>query len=94
MKIGIVTPLDPHTGISVYSGTLAIELQRMGEEVSIISPEINFNELKTKQKQLKFISPENYEVEDFDITHFQLANSYLHEFQLHILEDQQKKIEK
>ena len=92
MKVGIVTPLDPHTGISVYSGTLAIELQKLGEEVSIISPEINFNELKTKQKQLKFISPENYEVEDFDITHFQLANSYLHEFQLHILEDHRKKL--
>ena len=41
MKIGIVTPLDPRTGISSYSQILAGELANLGEDVSLISPEIS-----------------------------------------------------
>lgn len=84
MKIGIVTPLDPRTGISSYSQILAGELANLGENVSLISPEISNPYI---DKDIKFVSHEDYESEDYDITHFQMANSHLHEFQLHLLEN-------
>ena len=30
MKVGIVTPMDPRTGISTYSVSLAMELLKLG----------------------------------------------------------------
>lgn len=85
MKIGIVTPLDPRTGISSYSQILAGELANLGEDVSLISPEIS-KQFFTDD-DVKFVSQENYESDDYDIIHFQMANSHLHEFQLHLLEN-------
>ena len=87
MKIGIVTPLDPRTGISSYSQILADELANLGENVSLISPEISNPYI---DEDIKFVSHEDYESEDYDITHFQMANSHLHEFQLHLLENNVK----
>lgn len=93
MKVGIITPMDPRTGISNYSETLAIELLKLGEEVTIISPENSSNTLLVKQEKMHFILPENYDSNEYDVTHFQLANSPLHEFQLHILNDHLKELE-
>ncbi len=50
MKIGMVTPLDPRTGISIYSAILAVELKNLGEEVSIISPDNSSNQLPVNLK--------------------------------------------
>jgi glycosyltransferase involved in cell wall biosynthesis len=92
MKIGIVTPLDPKTGISIYAAILAVELQNLGKDVSIISPDNSFDNLPIKHEDINYISPNNYVPEDYDITHFQLASSNLHEFQLHLLDDHHKKL--
>ena len=92
MKVGIVTPMDPRTGISTYSVSLAMELQKLGVKVSIISLENSSNRMLIQDEIIKIVQPENYDVEDYDITHFQLANSYLHEFQLHILQNHYKKL--
>ncbi len=91
MKIGIVTPLDPRTGISIYSAILAVELENLGEDVSIIRPE-NSSNLNVNNENIRLLSPENYEAENYDITHFQLANSNMHEFQLHLLDHHREKL--
>ncbi|MTK63828.1 MAG: glycosyltransferase family 4 protein [Methanobacterium sp.] len=85
MKIAIVAPMDPRTGISNYSETLAIELLKLGQDVDIVSPENSINSYLNTHKRMNHVRPENYTVGDYDVTHFQLANSPLHEFQLHIL---------
>lgn len=87
MKIAIVAPMDPRTGISNYSETLVLELLKLGQNVDIISPENSENSNLTNEKRMKHVQPENYSVDNYDVTHFQLANSPLHEFQLHILSD-------
>ncbi len=87
MKIAIIAPMDPRTGISNYSETLAIELLNLEQEVDIVSPENSKNSQIIHMDNMNHIKPENYHVEDYDLTHFQLANSPLHEFQLHILYD-------
>ncbi len=92
MKIGMVTPQDPRTGISIYAAILVAELKNLGEDVSIITPDNSSNQLPVNLDDIKIISPENYDVDDYDITHFQLANSNLHEFQLHLLDKQSKKL--
>jgi glycosyltransferase involved in cell wall biosynthesis len=92
MKIGIVTPQDPKTGISIYSAILAVELQNLGKDVSIISPNNSIDKLPIKHEDINYISPNNYVPENYDITHFQLANSNLHEFQLHLLDDHHNKL--
>ena len=94
MKIGMVTPLDPRTGISIYSAILAVELKKLGEEVSIISPDNSSNQLPVNLEDIEVITPENYDSDDYDITHFQLANSNLHEFQLHLLNDHRRNLNK
>ena len=55
--------------------------------MSIISPNNSIDKLPIKHEDINYISPNNYVPEDYDITHFQLANSNLHEFQLHLLDD-------
>lgn len=90
MKIAIVAPMDPRTGISNYSETLAIELLKLGEEVDIVSPENTSNPFLTEHVKMRNVAPENFNDQDYDIIHFQLANSPLQEFQLHILEDKHK----
>jgi len=55
--------------------------------VSLISPEISNQYI---DNDIKFVSHKDYESEDYDITHFQMANSHLHEFQLHLLENNVK----
>jgi len=92
MKIGMVTPQDPRTGISIYAAILAVELKNLGEEVSIITPDNSSNQLPVNLDDINIISPENYDTDDYDITHFQLANSNQHEFQLHLLDDHRKKL--
>jgi glycosyltransferase involved in cell wall biosynthesis len=92
MNIGIVAPLDPRTGISTYSGILALELSKLGEDVTIISPKISTEDMPYGHEDLNIISPIDYDVNNYDITHFQLANSTLHEFQLHLLEDHQEQL--
>ena len=92
MKIGMVTPLDPRTGISIYSAILAVELKNLGEEVSIISPDNSSNQLPVNLEDIEVITPDDYDSDDYDVTHFQLANSNLHEFQLHLLDDHSKKL--
>lgn len=92
MKIGIISPLNHETGISNYSETLAMELSKLGEKVDIISPK-NFN-CFLKEKNMKIISPDDYEVQNYDITHFQLGNSPFHEFQLYLLKKHEKELEK
>jgi len=92
MNIGMITPLDPRTGISIYSAILAVELENLGEKVSIITPETSFNQLAVNLKDVNMISPENYDVDDYDVNHFQLANSNLHEFQLHLLDDHSEEL--
>src|ERR1035438_3678164 len=92
MKIGIVTPQDPKTGISMYSASLAVELKNLGNDVSIISPNNSTDKLPIKHEDIDYISPNKYASEDYDITHFQLANSNLHEFQLHLLDDHHKEL--
>ena len=87
MKIALVAPLDPKTGISNYTETLAIELLKQGNEVDIVSPENSENIQLTQMDGMNHSLPENYRVSDHDVTHFKLANSPLHEFQLHILHD-------
>ena len=90
MKIAIVAPMDPRTGISNYSETLAIELLKLGEEIGIVSPENTSNPFLIEHSKMRTVTPENFDDEDYDITHFQLANSPLHEFQLHLLKDKRK----
>jgi glycosyltransferase involved in cell wall biosynthesis len=85
MKTAIITPTDPRTGISNYSENLAIELLKLDVEISIISPKNSPNKLLTTNDNMEHITPENYDVNDYDVTHFQLGNSPLHEFQFHIL---------
>jgi glycosyltransferase involved in cell wall biosynthesis len=85
MKIGIIAPMDPRTGISNYSETLVMELLKFGEDVSIISPENSKNQGLIKHPNFNHVDPQNYRVDDYGISHFQLANSPLHEFQLHII---------
>lgn len=87
MKIALVAPMDPKTGISNYTETLAIELLKLGQTVDIVSPENSKNTQLTNMTGVNHVLPENYEVYNHDVTHFQLANSPLHEFQLHILND-------
>ena len=40
--------------------------------------------------KLEIITPEEFSEKEYDVIHFQLANSPLHEFQLHMMEDHQK----
>jgi len=87
MKIALIAPMDPRTGISNYSETLALELLNKGQKVDIVSPENSQNSRLTSMDKMKHVKPENYHVEDYDVTHFQLANSPLHEFQFHMLYD-------
>ena len=84
MKIAILTPLNPRTGISSYSEVLALELSKLGEGISLISPYSTNNKL-IKQNQIKITSPNEYNPNNYDINHFQLGNSSFHEFQIHIL---------
>ena len=92
MKIGIVTPQDPKTGISIYSAILAVELQNLDNDVSIISPNNSYDKLPFNHDDIDYVSPSKYASEDYDITHFQLANSKYHEFQLHLLDDHHKEL--
>jgi glycosyltransferase involved in cell wall biosynthesis len=87
LKIAIIAPMDPKTGISNYSETLAIELIKLGQDVDVVSPENSCNTYLTSQERMNHVKPQDYSVNDYDVTHFQLANSPLHEFQLHILLD-------
>lgn len=90
MKIAIVAPMDPRTGISNYSETLAIELIKLGQDVDVVSPENSYNSYLKNQKNMNHVRPEDYSVDEYDVTHFQLANSPLHEFQLHIIYDKRE----
>ena len=90
MRIAIVAPMDPRTGISNYSETLAIELLKLGQNVDIVSPENSENTNLTREKRMKHVKPKDYTVDDYDVTHFQLANSPLHEFQIHVLNNHKK----
>ena len=45
MKAAIIAPMDSRTGISNYSENLAIELLKLGVEISIVSPNNTSNEL-------------------------------------------------
>lgn len=92
MKIGIVTPQDPKTGISIYSAILAVELQNLDNYVSIISPNNSNNKLPFNHDDINYVTPSEYASEDYDITHFQLANSKYHEFQLHLLDEHHKEL--
>ncbi len=83
MKIGMISPLDPQTGISKYSEILAHELKQLGHDVDLISS--TTNHFKEKKIQGKIIHLESYNPKHYDILHFQLGNSHFHEFQLHIL---------
>jgi glycosyltransferase involved in cell wall biosynthesis len=85
MKAAIIAPMDSRTGISNYSENLAIELLKLGVEISIISPNNTSNELLISNKNMEYITPNNYDVNDYDVTHFQLGNSNLHEFQYHLI---------
>lgn len=87
MKIAIVAPMDPRTGISNYSENLAIELIKLGQDVDVVSPENSSNSYLKNQENMNHVKPEDYSVNEYDVTHFQLANSPLHEFQLHIVHD-------
>jgi len=87
MKIAIVAPMDPRTGISNYSETLAIEFIKLGQDVDIVSPNNSYNSYLSSQKRMNHVKPEEYTVDEYDVTHFQLANSPLHEFQFHILSE-------
>jgi len=94
MRIAIVAPMDPRTGISNYSETLAIELIKLGQDIDIISPENSSNSYLKSQENMNHVRPEDYSVNEYDVTHFQLANSPLHEFQLHILYDNREDLHK
>lgn len=85
MKAAIITPTDPHTGVSNYSENLAIELLKLDLKISIISPKNFSNTFLTSNENMEHITPENYDVNDYDVTHFQFGNSHLHEFQYHLL---------
>ena len=82
--------MDARTGISNYSETLAIELLNLGQEVDIVSPENSENTQLIHMDRMKHVNPEGYNVGDYDVSHFQLANSPLHEFEFHILYDHKK----
>jgi glycosyltransferase involved in cell wall biosynthesis len=90
MKIALVAPMDPKTGISNYTETLAIELLKLGQKVDIVAPENSKNTQLTKMDGVNHTLPEDYKVSNHDVTHFQLANSPLHEFQLHLIQDHKK----
>lgn len=90
MKIGIISPLNPRTGISNYSETLALEFSKLGEKVDIISPG-TFNST-LKQENVTVIAPEDYEIQNYDINHFQLGNSPFHEFQVHLLKEHKNEL--
>ncbi|MCE7698189.1 MAG: hypothetical protein K8E24_004925 [Methanobacterium paludis] len=90
MKIGIISPLNPRTGISNYSETLALEFSKLGEKVDIISPE-TFNS-SLKRENVTVIAPDDYEVQNYDINHFQLGNSSFHEFQVHLLKEHEEEL--
>jgi len=81
MKIAIVSPMDPRTGISGYSQGLASALSNLDEDVTIISPDS-----PSKSYGYDTILPEEYSAKDYDVTHFQIACSRLHEFQLHLVQ--------
>ena len=66
MKIGMVTPQDPRTGISIYAAILAAELKNLGEDVSIITPDNSSNQLPVNLDDIKIISPENYDADDYE----------------------------
>ena len=85
MKTAIITPTDPLTGISNYSENLAIELLKLDVKVSLISPKNSINKLLTSNENMEYVTPDNYNVDDYDVTHFQLGNSTKHEFQFHLL---------
>ncbi len=91
MRIAIVAPMDARTGISNYSETLSIELIRLGEDVTVVAPENSQNSVLLNMG-MNYVEPENYEVDDYDLTHFQLACSPLHEYQLHIINKHRKKL--
>lgn len=93
MKIAVVSPLDSRTGLSNYSETIAMELSRLNEEVYIISPKTPPFNSTLKQNNVKIISPMDYKPSNYDITHFQLANSSFHEFQVHLLKKHQNELE-
>lgn len=87
MKIALVAPMDPKTGISNYTENLAIELLNLDQKVDVVSPENSQNTYLTKMDGMNHTLPENYKVYNYDVTHFQLACSSLHEFQLHLIND-------